>query len=80
MKEYIISNEALHSFFSHAFYTLSRKKNPPALVYQCFDGERKQDRLLCRKNRDTERLPGWHSSKDFAYLARGMATIIEVHK
>lgn len=50
------------------------------LVNHCFDEERKQDWLLCRINTDTEHLPGLHSSKDFAYLAWGMATIIEAHK
>lgn len=42
MKEYTISNEALHSF-PHAFYVQSKKPHlpppPPVLVYQCFHEE-----------------------------------------
>lgn len=56
MKEYLISNEALHNL-SHAFYSLSGENPPPELVYHCFDEERKQDWLLCRYYRDTEHLP-----------------------
>lgn len=78
MKEYIISNEAPHNFLMHFLHCLGK---PPAS--SCLSlfwwGEETRSTAL-QYNRDTEHLPGWCSSKDFAYLALGKATIFDAHK
>lgn len=43
-------------------------------------GGGKQNGRLCRINSDTQRLPGHGRSKEFLYLAWGMATFSEAHE
>lgn len=66
-------------FFMHFIHCLGKPPSSTCLSLFWW-GEETRSTTLQEKNRDMERLPGWHSSKDSAYLARGMATIIEAHK